>query len=184
MKKILLRQIILASLLAAMTTVLTYYIKIPSMNGYIHIGDSVIYLAACLLPTPLAMLTGAIGGMAADFLGGYTVYAVHTFIIKSLIAVAFSNNAKKIVNKRNVSATGIGLIITSVGYYIAEAVNIAAASSSGLESFKDAFFSPVPWSASLATFPGNVIQAVASAIVFFVLGTALDKAQVKRIISK
>lgn len=184
MKKEVLRQIILASLLAAMTTVLTYYIKIPTINGYIHVGDSAIYIAACLLPTPLAMLTGALGGMFADLLGGYTMYALPTFIIKALLAVAFTSTAKKIVNKRNALATGIGAIITVVGYYIAEVVIVAMTNASDFAQFKAEFFSVVPWSASVATFPGNIVQAVASAIIFFILGTALDKSNVKQKIIK
>ena len=52
-----LNQVVLAALFAALTTVLTYYVKIPSVNGYMHIGDSMIYLCASLLPTPLAALS-------------------------------------------------------------------------------------------------------------------------------
>ena len=41
-----LNQVVLAALFAALTTVLTYYVKIPSVNGYMHIGDSMIYPCA------------------------------------------------------------------------------------------------------------------------------------------
>lgn len=180
MNKKTLQQIILAALLAAMTTVLTFYVKIPTINGYIHIGDSVIYIAACLLPTPLAMLTGALGGMFADLLGGYTMYALPTFIIKALLAIAFTSTTKKIVSKRNAIATGIGAIITAIGYYIAEVFIVALTDAASFVQFKETFFSIVPWSASVATFPGNIVQAVASAIIFFILGTALDKAKIKQ----
>ena len=56
-----LNQVVLAALFAALTTVLTYYVKIPSVNGYMHIGDSMIYLCASILPTPLAALSAGIG---------------------------------------------------------------------------------------------------------------------------
>ena len=65
---------VLASVFATIITVLTFYIKIPSHNGYIHLGDSVIYLAAALLPAPFAMVCAGLGGMLADALGGYTLY--------------------------------------------------------------------------------------------------------------
>lgn len=43
-----LRLLVLAAMFAAMTTALTYFVKLPTPGGgYIHLGDSVIYLAAC-----------------------------------------------------------------------------------------------------------------------------------------
>lgn len=179
-RKQLLRQIILASLLAAMTTVLTYYIKIPTQNGYLHIGDSIIYIAACLLPTPLAMLCGALGGAFADLLGGYTMYALPSLIIKALLALSFDSRQKRIVSKRNVLASVTGAVITAAGYYLAEAVIITLSSAADFSQFKNIIMSPVPWGASLYTLPGNLVQAAASAAVFLILGTALDKAKVKQ----
>lgn len=45
-----------AAMFAALTCVLTMFIKIPIMGGqgYIHPGDMVIYLAASILPLPFA----------------------------------------------------------------------------------------------------------------------------------
>lgn len=59
---------IIAAMLAALTCVFTMFLKIPIMggNGYIHLGDMVIYLAASLLPLPYAMASAAIGGTLAD----------------------------------------------------------------------------------------------------------------------
>ncbi len=178
--KKLLRQVILASLLAAMTAVLTYYIKIPTQNGYLHIGDSIIYIAACLLPAPLAMLCGALGGAFADLLGGYTMYTVPSLIIKALLTLSFESKAKKIITKRNAFAPAIGAVITAAGYYLAEVFIISLSSSTGFTQFKGVLLSPVPWSASLYTLPGNLVQAAAGAAVFFILGTALDKAKLKQ----
>lgn len=177
-KKIL-RQIILASLFAAMTTVLTYYLKIPTHNGYMHLGDAIIYLGACFLPTPLALISAGLGGMMADCFGGYTMYMIPTFIIKSLLVLAFDYKDKKILTKRNTVATVIGAFITIAGYYITEVILVSISSTASFAQFKDYFFSPVAWSAALYSIPGNIIQAVASAVVFIVLAVALDKAKVK-----
>ena len=84
-----LNQVVLAALFAALTTVLTYYVKIPSVNGYMHIGDSMIYLCASILPTPLAALSAGIGAALSDAVGGYTMYIIPTFIIKALLISAF-----------------------------------------------------------------------------------------------
>lgn len=174
-KRHLLNQLVLTSLLTAMGIVLTYYIKIPAANGYVHIGDSVIFIAAGLLPTPLAMFCGAVSGMGADLLGGYTVYAIPSLIIKSLMVLSFSNKDSKILTKRNIAACIIGAVITVTGYFIAEAIIV----SIGIRSFDS-----VSLTAALYTIPANVIQSAASSAVFFALAAALDRSDIKKIISK
>ena len=49
--------VVMAALFAAMITVFTAYVlRIPAGNGYIHLGDSFIFLAASLLPLPYAIV--------------------------------------------------------------------------------------------------------------------------------
>ena len=175
-QKALLHRIILASVFAAMTTVLTFYVKIPVQNGYLHIGDGIIYIAACLLPTPAAMLCGALGGCLADLLGGYTLYILPTFIIKGLLTLTFDSKSKKILTKRNILALAVGAVITVGGYYLADAVIISYSSA---ESFKSVLFSPVPWTSAISGLVSNLIQAAASSAVFIALATALDRIKIK-----
>lgn len=170
---------VLTALFAAMTAALTFYVKIPVHTGYLHIGDSVIYLAACLLPAPAAMLCGALGGCLADALGGYTVYIIPTLIIKGSLALAFSRRTKKIVAKRNIIALIICAAITAVGYFFADAVILAVSESSSFDLFKSIIFSPVPWTAATYGLAGNLIQSAASSALFIALGTALDKIKFK-----
>ena len=50
-------------IVAAMITVMTAYIchvPVGANGGYIHFGDSLIYIAATLLPTPYALAAAAI----------------------------------------------------------------------------------------------------------------------------
>lgn len=178
-KKKILQQIVLASVLAAGVTVLTFFVKIPSHNGYIHLGDALIYLAATLLPTPLAMLCAGIGGMLADTLGGYTLYIVPTLIIKMLLVLPFSSKNEKVASKRNLIALPIASVITAVGYYIAEAVILSVTSAGSIGHFVNYLFSPAPWTAAVYTFVGNIMQAVGSAAVFVPLAIALDKINIK-----
>ncbi|MBQ8574640.1 MAG: ECF transporter S component [Clostridia bacterium] len=174
-----LQQIVLASLFAAMTTVLTFYIKIPAHNGYIHLGDSIIYLAASFLPTPLAMICAGLGGMLADALGGYTLYMLPTFAIKSLLVLPFGRKSNKILTKRSLVALPAASLITVAGYYIAEVVIISVSSTNGFGQFCEYFFSSVAWASAIYSIPGNIIQAVGSAIIFIMLGAALDKIKIK-----
>ena len=55
------KKLTFTALMAAMITIFTAYIchiPVGQNGGYIHFGDSLIYIAACLLPWPYAMTTG------------------------------------------------------------------------------------------------------------------------------
>ena len=90
MKKQSVKKITFTALFAALIAVMTAFIKMPTgiNEGYLHFGDSMIYLAGCLLG-PWAALAAAIGGALADILAGAAVWAPATAIIKALNAVPF-----------------------------------------------------------------------------------------------
>ena len=88
------------AIFAAMITVMTAYIchvPVGANGGYIHFGDSLIYIAATLLPTPYALAAAAIGGGMADLLTS-PMWAPATIIIKMIITIPFTNKTEKIVN--------------------------------------------------------------------------------------
>ena len=100
-----LHQLILAALFAAAIAVMTAYllhIPIPT-GGYIHLGDTLIYLAACLLPTPYAVMAAAIGGGLADLLTA-PLWVVPTVLIKAMVALLFTGKGEKILMPRNIGA--------------------------------------------------------------------------------
>ncbi len=159
-----LRRLTVTAVLAALIAVMTAYIcHIPvGMNGgYVHLGDSLIYLAAALLPMPYACAAGAIGGGLADILTS-PVWAPATIIIKMLICLPFSSDAAKIVTKRNVVALFLAFVISGTGYYIAEGI---------MFGFTTAFFTSVS---------GSVVQSGGSTIVFVIIGMALDRMGFKK----
>lgn len=77
------------ALFTALVTVGTTVIQIPVGNGYTHFGDSVIYLAACILPSPCAVFAASAGAAFADIITGFAVYAPATAVIKALNALPF-----------------------------------------------------------------------------------------------
>ena len=170
-----LQQMILACVFTALTTVLTFFIKIPSHNGYIHLGDTIIYIAACLLPTPLAMVCGALGGLLADTFGGFIIYIIPTAIIKALLPFAFTCKSEKIICKRNLLALIPASLITIIGYYIAEVIIICFSSGDLLSYITTSY----PWITAVYCLPGNAIQALGSAIAFIFIAPALDKIKIK-----
>ncbi len=77
------------AMFAALITAATAFIKIPAPLGYAHAGDSVIYLAACILPAPFGFIAASVGGALADLLSGYAVWAIPTAVIKALNVLPF-----------------------------------------------------------------------------------------------
>lgn len=153
----------ITGILAALITIMTAYIchiPIGVNGGYVHFGDSLIYLAAVLLPRPYALAAAAIGGGMADLLTA-PMWAPATIIIKMLITLPFTSKTSKIVSLRNSVATVIAYFISGVGYFLAEYF-----------LFENAALFWVSMSQML-------IQAVGSAVCFLALGMALDKAHVK-----
>ncbi len=176
MRKDVLRTTVLSAIMAALVFVLTYTVKIPTPTGYVHLGDAAVYLAAALLPTPYAVFAAGLGGALSDILGGYISYAIPTFIIKAMLTIPFSNKGERMVTRRNLWPTGVGVLITVGGYYLTKAVLVILASTEPLESV----FTAAPWLAAVATIPENIGQAAASALVFLLIGRGLDRLGFKK----
>lgn len=165
-----LKKIVLAAMFAAMTAVLTAYVKIYTpTGGYIHLGDAAIYLAACFLPTPFAIAAGAIGGGLADLLV-YPETIIYTVIIKACNAAVFSSKSEKIASKRNLIMVVVSGLITVVGYSISKFMRVILAGGVFQAALLDA----------VRKIPENSIQAVASGIIFVIAAFAFDRMQLKR----
>jgi uncharacterized membrane protein len=82
------KQLATAGLMAALVMVGTMIIQVPTpAKGYIHIGDSLVYLSGVLLGPLLGALAAAVGSTLADLFSGYSIYAPATFVIKGLDAL-------------------------------------------------------------------------------------------------
>ena len=151
-------------LMAALITIMTAYIchiPVGVNGGYIHFGDSLIYLAAVLLPRPYALAAAAIGGGMADLLTA-PMWMPATIIIKMLIVLPFSNKSTKFVTPRNIFATVIAFLISGFGYFLAQYIIFGT------------------WGVLLVSLSETFIQSLGSAIFFVSFGCALDKAKLKK----
>ena len=163
-------RIVIASMFAAMIAVMTAFVELKTpTGGYIHLGDSMIYLAASFLPLPYAVAAAAVGGGIADLLV-YPETIIYTVIIKAINALFFRSKDEKLLTKRNALMTIPSGLVTVVGYSISKFIRQLLAGDSLPSAFTVAL-----WKA-----PENSIQAVASAIIFFIIAAALDKAQIKK----
>lgn len=63
-------------------------IPIPMTQGYVHLGDAMIYLGVLLLGRKSGAAAAGIGSALADVLGGFAVWAPWTLVIKGAMAFA------------------------------------------------------------------------------------------------
>ena len=162
MKKNQIRAMSLSGVFATLVFVITAYLHIPTYNGYVHVGDGFVFLAACLLPTPYAVAVGAIGAMLADVLTGFAIWAPGSMVIKALMAVLFSCKGKKILSLRNILVLIPAALISIGGYYFYVVIITGS------------------FVASLSGIPGSAIQAATSSLVFIIAGLAMDKFNIKK----
>lgn len=160
-----------AAVFAALIAVFTAYVSIKTgiNDGYLHFGDSMIYLASCILPMPYAMAAAAIGGALADILGGAAVWAPFTAVIKALNVVPFAlvyvckwtKSPQRILNKTTAFMPIVSGLITVFGYLLAEGL---------LYTF------PSAWT----SVPFSIVQATGSAVIFYIAAAALDGVGIKK----
>ncbi|MGI6678912.1 MAG: ECF transporter S component [Dehalobacterium sp.] len=119
-----------SALMAAIVVVGTMAIRIPTpTKGYIHIGDSVVYLCGILLGPLYGAVAAGLGSLLADLLAGFVIYAPVSLVIKGLDAMVvgfvylifakhhFSQGKKMVVFSM---AVILGSLVMVLGYLVFE----------------------------------------------------------------
>lgn len=158
-------KIVLTGMMIALVMVMTFIIRVPvpATQGYIHLGDTMIFFSVLLLGWKYGAIAAGVGSAMADLLGGYANYAPVTLVVKALMAITlglfvqyaikkgFSGIKLKIMEILGMTIAGF---IMCSGYYIAESFMYGN------------FIAP------LASIPMNIVQFVTGII----LATALSHA--------
>lgn len=168
MKNVSLRKIVFAALMAALTTVATMIIRIPTpTQGYIHLGDGMVLLCGVLLGPGMGALAAGIGSMLSDLFAGYMSYVPGTFVIKALTALVGSwlyyhltSGSTKRPTPVRVALAGIPAeAVMVIGYFLYEmGMEIAMGSNAAAAA-----------TAVVVGVPMNIVQGVAGVIVCAVL---------------
>ena len=156
-----------------LTSTIMFRIPMPFTNGYIHLGDTMIYLAVLTLGKKRGALAGGLGSSLADLLGGYTHYVPWTFAIKALMAVVMgialeraekqiaSGSGRRFCPSEILAMIAAGLTMTA-GYYIAASIMRGN------------------WMTPLLSVPGNILQFAAGTALAYMISGALLKTPVRR----
>lgn len=163
------KKLVFSGLMAALVVVGTMVIQVPTITkGYIHIGDSMVYLCGIFLGPVYGGLAAGIGSLLADLFSGYAIYAPATFVIKALDAMIvgfiylkltkISDSMSKKLAMFSIAAFFGGLIMVS-GYL-------------AYESFLYGF------NAALAGVVGNITQALGGGILVAPILSVMEKAKI------
>lgn len=158
------KELCLTGLFMALVCVSTLFFKVPIPQGYAHLGNGFIFLAAVFLRNPYAMIASGFGSALADFLGGFGIWILPTLIIKCLMGFLVAAIARKDtpVNMRTFLAILAGTVEMVVGYTIAGAI-IGGSLAAGL-----------------ASTPGLIAEDIVGIVLFYVIGIALVKSGVAK----
>ncbi|MDP4146795.1 MAG: ECF transporter S component [Bacillota bacterium] len=166
------------AIMAAIIYVATWLIQIPvatgGFKGLVHLGDSMVFVAAVLLGRNKAATASAVGMCLFDLLSPYAMWAPFTFVIKGLMAyiaatIAYRNGlqGKSVIN--NVVGFVLGGIWMILGYF-------------GAGILLNHFGMHMPWNqsyiAALPNIPADIAQVVIGIIIATPLSLILKKANV------
>lgn len=93
------RDITRIAAMSALVFVATYLFKMPTVGGYTHLGDCMIFIAVLILGWKQGALAGGIGAALADFLGGYMQWVLPSFFIKIIMGIIMGLMAEKLFPK-------------------------------------------------------------------------------------
>ncbi len=96
-----------------------FRIPIPMTQGYVHLGDAMIYIGVLILGKKQGAFAAALGSALGDILGGFAFWAPWSFVIK--YAMAFIAGSQIGKTPKLISMTAGGLVMCA-GYLIAERV--------------------------------------------------------------
>ncbi len=104
------------ALSSALVLVTTYFLKIPTPTGYVHLGDGAIFAISFALGPTIGGISGAVGSLMADLFGGYAAWAPWTFFIKGGAGFLVGKLGRRGNGKPSFPALVFAALWTIVGY--------------------------------------------------------------------
>ncbi|WP_203248095.1 ECF transporter S component [Sporosarcina beigongshangi] len=146
--------LVITAILAALIFVATMInIKLPiGQGGLIHLGTSMLFMAAILFGPKKGALAGAIGMGLFDILGGWAIWAPTTIIsrlLQGLIVgkIAWSKGHRGDNVGLNILAAVLSMPVMMVVYYIGQGIMYNN------------------WIAPMASVPGDIIQNIVGLLI-------------------
>ncbi|MCR5481913.1 MAG: ECF transporter S component [Clostridia bacterium] len=120
-------------------------VPVPFTQGYVHLGDAVIFMAVIVLGCRRGALAAALASALADIIGGFAMWAPWSFAIKGgmaivagLVIAGLAKTKAGALNGICTEITGflLGGIFMTGGYFVAEWFTYGSAQTAAIE---------IPW---------------------------------------
>jgi len=120
------KDIVISGIMIALVFVLTFAIKIPVpfTRGYVHLGDSIIFISAILFGWKVGALAGGLGSALADLVGGFAYWALPTLIIKSIMGALVGLLSDSYRNNYSAKKE-LTIFLSSIGIWIAFSLTLS-----------------------------------------------------------
>lgn len=169
-------KLVMTALMMALTYIATVFVRvpIPFTQGYVHLGDTMVFMSALVLGRKYGIAAAGIGTALADILGGFAAWAPWTFVIKAGMVVILGTAAATADRKKGKKSAvmlkielAVGMLIAGAfmvaGYFLAEGVMYGNFVSAALG---------IPW---------NIGQFAVGMVLALTLQEALCRTQLKTI---
>ena len=159
---------VMMGLMTCLVIVSTMFIKIPipMTQGYVHLGDSMIFLAVLILGKKNGSLAAGVGSAMGDILGGYAMWAPWTLVIKFVMGWILGSFVEHFEKKGTIVGMAVAGIEMTAGYYVASSLMYGS------------------WIVTLADIPWNIGQFAVGMMIAGVLYEALVKTPAKKYFHK
>ncbi|SHE36812.1 ECF transporter S component [Clostridium fallax] len=166
---------ILTALMIALVFLAGNVIKIPTIGGFVHVGDCMVLLSAVLLGKKRGALAAAVGMALVDIYGGYFLWAPFTFIIKGVMAYIAGDILEKF--KEKTFKTYLISFITAGVFMVIGYLFAGALMASLLTGKVNGITAALVYAAK--DIPGNIIQVVTGIVIALPLANVMLRARKK-----
>ncbi len=170
--------LVLTALMTCLVCLATYALKIPNplTQGYVHIGDTFIFMSVLVLGKKNGAIASAVGAAMADIMGGYAIFAIGTFFAKGLMAFVMGLLIEKGYERTVVEGHTKFLSFNAFEYM---AMVLGGLTEVAIYVVVNALVYG-NFTIGLMSIPGNIGQFVVSMVIAVILTHALLKTPVKR----
>lgn len=167
------KEMVLMGLMIALVYLAGSIIKIPSVGGFVQIGDCMVFLSVIVLGKKKGAVSSALGMFLVDALGGYFFWAPFTLIIKGAMAYIagfiLEKMSERYGNIRYVIAFLVSGVFMVVAYFGAGII------VSGFLTEKAGLLQGIIFSAK--DIVGNIIQVSTGIVIALPLSAVIIKAK-------
>ena len=118
-------KLVLTALMMCLIVLATMLVKIPIpfTQGYVHLGDAMIFLSVLILGWKYGAVAAGVGSMLGDIIGGFAFWAPWTLVIKGgmavLMGVCMRGGAFR---GRELAGMTLGGLFMAAGYFLVEGI--------------------------------------------------------------